>query len=136
MSVSSAGLTSAETDEASALEMAGWAYRQHLARRVYALTVHGEVAGTEEWMGVIDDGAQVRVDNYIGYFEPYSTSHDALDEDEPTQKEARNVRRAVAKAAAELRASRLQAVQPKLARPRPEQISWLKYRARWRPAEN
>ena len=136
MSVSSVRLTSAETDEVRVLEMAGWAYQQHLSGGVYGLIVHGDVAGTEEWMGVIDDGAQVRVDSYIGYFEPYSTSHDALDADEPTQEEARNVIRAVAKAAAELRASRLQAIQPKLARPRPEQISGLKYRARWRSAEN
>ena len=44
----------------------------------------------------------------------------ALDRDEPVQEEARNVARAVAKAVVELRAGRLQAVQPNLSRPRPK----------------
>lgn len=116
--------------KAKALEMAGWDYPQHLAGRVYGLIVHGDVAGIEgsrrslsdwlDWMGFIDAGAQARLDRYIGYYEPYATSHQVLDEDEAMQEEARNVGRAVAKAVAELRAGRLQAVQPKLARPRPK----------------
>lgn len=116
--------------KAKALEMAGWDYPQHLAGRVYGLIVHGDVAGIEgarralsdwlDWMGFIDAGAQARLDRYIGYYEPYATSHDALDKDEAVQEEARNVGRAVAKAVAELRAGRLQAVQPKLVRPRPK----------------
>ena len=91
------------------------------------LIVHGDVAGIEgsrralsdwlDWMGLIDAGAQARLDRYIGYYEPYATSHDALDRDEAVQEEARNVARAVAKAVAELRAGRLQAVQPNLSRP-------------------
>lgn len=116
--------------KAKALEMAGWDYPQHLAGRVYGLIVHGDVAGIEgsrralsdwlDWMGFIDAGVQARLDRYIGYYEPYATSHDALDKDEAVQEEARNVARAVAKAVAELRAGRLQAVQPKLVRPRPK----------------
>ena len=116
--------------KAKAIEMAGWDYPQHLAGRVYGVIVHGDVAGIEgsrhalsdwlDWMGFIDAGAQARLDRYIGYFEPYATSHDALDRDEPVQEEARNVARAVAKAVVELRAGRLQAVQPVLSRPRPK----------------
>lgn len=116
--------------KAKALEMAGWDYPQHLAGRVYGLIVHGDVAGIEgarrslsdwlDWMGFIDAGARARLDRYIGYYEPYATSHQALDQDEAVQEEARNVGRAVAKAVVELRAGRLQAVQPKLARPRPK----------------
>jgi multimeric flavodoxin WrbA len=116
--------------KAKALEMAGWDYPQHLAGRAYGLVVHGDVAGIEgarrcltdtlDWMGFIDAGAQARLDRYIGYYEPYATSHAALDQDEAVQEEARNVARAVAKAVAELRAGRLEAVQPKLARPRPK----------------
>jgi hypothetical protein len=30
-------------------------------------------------MGFIDVGAQARLDRCIGYYEPYATSHDALD---------------------------------------------------------
>jgi len=110
--------------------MAGWDYPQHLAGRTYGLIVHGDVAGIEDsrralsdwldWMGFIDAGALARLDRYIGYFEPYATSHDALDRDKAIQEESRNVARAVAKAVAELRAGRLQAVQPNLKRPRPK----------------
>ena len=63
-----------------------------------------------DWMGFIDAGAQARLDRYIGYYEPYATSHDALDRDAFVQEEARNVARAVAKAVLELRAGRLLAV--------------------------
>ena len=93
--------------------MAGWDYPQHLAGRAYGLIVHGDVAGIEgsrralsdwlDWMGFIDAGAQARLDRYIGYYEPYATSHDALDQDKPVQEEARNVARAVAKSVVELR---------------------------------
>ena len=119
-----------KADKAKALEMAGWDYPQHLAGRVYGLIVHGDVAGVEgsrrglsdwlDWMGFIDAGTQARLDRYIGYFEPYATSHDTLDADQPLHEEARNVGRAVAHAVQELRAGRLQAVQPKLSRPRPK----------------
>ena len=116
--------------KAKEVEMAGWDYPQHLAGRVYGLIIHGDVAGIEgsrralsdwlDWMGFIDAGAQARLDRYIGYYEPYASSHEALDRDAPVQEEARNVARAVAKAVVELRAGRLQAVQPKLDRPRPK----------------
>ena len=116
--------------KAKALEMAGWDYPQHLAGRAYGLIVHGDVAGIEgsrralsdwlDWMGFIDAGAQARLDRYIGYYEPYATSHDTLDGDTPMQEEARNVARALAKAVVELRAGRLQAVQPALPRVRPK----------------
>jgi multimeric flavodoxin WrbA len=116
--------------KAKALEMAGWDYPQHLAGRAYGLIVHGDVAGVEgsrrtlsdwlDWMGFIDAGTQARLDRYIGYFEPYATSHVTLDKDTKMQAETRNVAHAVAKAVAELRSGRLQEAQPKLSRPRPK----------------
>ena len=116
--------------KAKELEMAGWNYPQHLAGRVYGLIVHGDVAGIEgsrralsdwlDWMGFVDAGAMARLDRYIGYYEPYATSHEALDRDEAVQEEVRNVARAVAKALVELRAGRLSALQPDLSRPRPK----------------
>lgn len=116
--------------KAKELEMAGWDYPQHLAGRAYGLIVHGDVAGVEgsrralsdwlDWMGLIDAGSQSRLDRYIGYYAPYATSHEALDRDEAMQEETRNVARAVAHAVVELRAGRLQAVQPHLSRPRPK----------------
>ncbi len=39
--------------------------------------------------GFINAGAQARLDRYIGYFEPYATSHDTLDKDEKFQEEVR-----------------------------------------------
>jgi multimeric flavodoxin WrbA len=117
-------------DKAKALELAGWPYPQHVAGRVYGLIVHGDVAGIEstlhaladwlDWMGLIDAGAQARLERYIGYYEPYATSHEALDRDEALHEEARDVARLVAHAVVELRAGRLQATQPKLPRPRPK----------------
>jgi multimeric flavodoxin WrbA len=114
--------------KAKALELAGWDYPKHLAGRVYGLVVHGDVAGIEgsrrslsdwlDWMGLIDAGSQARLDRYIGYYEPYATSHEALDTDIAVQEEVRNVARAVVNAVAELRSGRLQASQPVLSRPR------------------
>jgi multimeric flavodoxin WrbA len=116
--------------KAKALELGGWHYPQHLAGRAYGLVVHGDVAGVDDsrraltdwldWMGFVDAGAQARLGRYIGYYEPYATSHDTLDQDEAVQEETRNVARAVAHTVAELRAGRLQAVQPALVRPRPK----------------
>ncbi|MGY8905301.1 MAG: flavodoxin family protein [Burkholderiales bacterium] len=117
-----------KADQAKALELAGWDYPQHLAGRAYGLVVHGDVAGIEEsrraltdwldWMGFIDAGVKARLDRYIGYYQPYANSHDALDADLAVQEETRNVARAVAKTVVELRARRLAAVQPDLPRVR------------------
>ena len=104
-------------EEAKALELKGWDYPKHLAHRVYGLVVHGDVAGIEgsrralsdwlDWMGLIDAGGRARLDRYIGYWEPYATSHDALDRDEAVQEETRNVARAVVQVTAALRAGEL-----------------------------
>jgi len=104
-------------EEAKALELKGWDYPKHLAWRVYGVVVHGDVAGIEgsrralcdwlDWMGLIDAGAQARLDRFIGYYEPYATSHDALDQHEAVQEETRNAARAVAQVTAALRAGEL-----------------------------
>lgn len=119
-----------DPSKAKEVELAGWDYPKHLAGRVYGLVVHGDVAGIEgsrrslsdwlDWMGLIDAGAQARLDRYIGYYEPYATSHEALDKDIAVQKEVQNVAWAVVKAVAELRSGRLQASQPMLTHPRPK----------------
>ncbi len=99
---------------AKELELAGWPYPKHLAGRAYGLVVHGDAAGAEslrrslaDWlenMGLLPSGNQAVLDRYIGYYEPYATSHDALDKDEAIQEETRNVARAVAKRVRTLRA--------------------------------
>ncbi len=114
--------------KAKALELKGWDYPKHLDQRVYGLVVHGDVAGVGgsrralsdwlDWMGLVDAGDQARLDRYIGYYEPYATSHDALDKDKGVQEEARNVGRAVARFTEALRKGELKVETAKLERPR------------------
>lgn len=73
-----------------------------------------------DWMGLIDAGPRSRLDRYIGYYEPYASSHDVLDADSAVQDEVRNVARAVCNAVAELRQGRLSAPDRDLPRPRPK----------------
>jgi multimeric flavodoxin WrbA len=117
-------------DKAKALELAGWPFPKHLAGRVYGIVVHGDVAGTEnlrrqlsdwlDWMGLISAGPQSRLDRLIGYYEPYATSHAALDKDLALQEEVRNVARALANGVAERRAGRLVPPDAELKAPRPK----------------
>jgi multimeric flavodoxin WrbA len=117
-------------EEAKALELKGWGYPKHLAGRTYGVIVHGDVAGAGDvrralcdwldWMGLIGAGRRSRLDRYIGYYQPYALSHDALDADTGVQEEVRNVAREVAAAVRELRAGRLRAPEAKLKDPRPK----------------
>ena len=70
--------------------------------------------------GLVDAGPKARLDCYIGYYEPYATSHDALDRDKDVQEEVRNVARAVVNAVREARAGRLSTPDAKLDSPRPK----------------
>ena len=116
--------------EAKAIEQKGWDFPKHVAGRTYGVVVHGDVAGVEahrrnltdwlDWMGLIDAGGAARLDRYIGYFEPYYNSHDALDRDLAVQEETRNVARAVVNAVKSLRAGTLSAPDRKLQAPRPK----------------
>src|SRR5262249_21919949 len=93
---------------AKALELSGWNYPRHLAGRLFALVVHGDAAGTETVRRILTDwltdmhlqvaGPFAAIDRYIGYMEPYATSHQALDCDEAVQEETRNVAQALVEA--------------------------------------
>lgn len=117
-----------DPQKAKQLELQGWDYPQHLAGRTYGVVVHGDVAGVEgtrrllcdwlDWMGLVDAGPTARLDRYIGYYEPYATSHAALDADTAVQDEVRNAARALAQAVGELREGRLSAPGRGLPRPR------------------
>jgi multimeric flavodoxin WrbA len=119
-----------DAELAKKVELDGWPYPKHLAGRTYGLVVHGDVAGIEgtrralsdwlDWMGLIDAGALARLDRFIGYYEPYATSHEALDRDQAVQEETRNVARAVANAVSELRKGTLSDTDNGLSRPRPK----------------
>ena len=92
-------------EEAKALELAGWDFPKHLAGRAFAVVVHGDAAGAEglrraltDWlldMELVKAGAAATLDRYIGYYEPYATSHEALDRDEAVQEEVRNAARSL-----------------------------------------
>ena len=117
-------------EKAKKIELDGWSYPKHLAGRVYGLVVHGDVAGIEgsrralsdwlDWMGLFDAGFHSRLDRYVGYYQPYATSHDSLDADQGLWEEVRNVARAVATAVADARAGRLSDPGSKLQDPRPK----------------
>jgi multimeric flavodoxin WrbA len=93
---------------AKALELNGWNYPRHLAGRLFALVVHGDAAGVETVRRILNDwltdmhlqaaGPFSAIDRYIGYMEPYATSHQALDDDSAVQEETRNVARALVEA--------------------------------------
>lgn len=99
--------------EAKKLELDGWDYPKHLAGRAYGLVVHGDVAGIEgsrrsltdwlNWMGFVESGALSRLDRFIGYYEPYATSHQSLDADTCVQAEVDNVAFALAAKVAQIR---------------------------------
>jgi multimeric flavodoxin WrbA len=101
-------------DEAKRIELAGWDYPKHLAGRAYGVVVHGDVAGIEgsrralcdwlDWMGLVECGAKSRVDRFIGYYEPYATSHATLDKDTAMQEEVANAARALARGVGQIRA--------------------------------
>jgi hypothetical protein len=94
------------------------------------VVVHGDVAGIEpvrralsdwlDWMGLIDAGHMARLDRFIGYYEPYATSHEALDRDTGVMEEVRNAARAVVHAVQELRAGKLSRPDKDLINPRPK----------------
>jgi hypothetical protein len=114
--------------EAKRIEEKGWNYPKHLAGRAYGVVVHGDVAGVEdhrrhlsdwlEWMGLIDAGAIAKLDRYIGYYEPYWNSHDALDKDKAVQQEVSNVAGAVVQAINALRAGQLSQPDQQIKAPR------------------
>ena len=101
---------------AKQIELEGWDYPRHLSGRLFACIVHGDVEGAENVRRALSDwlcfmemelaGAQAELDRYIGYWQPYATSHDALDADEAIQDEVRNAARTLLEAVADLRGGR------------------------------
>lgn len=100
--------------KAKALELAGWSYPRHLAGRVFSVIVHGDAAGTEVLRRNLHDtlsdmdlepaGAHGDLDRYLGYYEPYATSHEALDRDPDLVIEVRNTMRVLVERVRQLRA--------------------------------
>lgn len=89
---------------AKALELAGWNYPRHLAGRVFAVIVHGDTEGAEtlrrnlhDWLTDMRlESAGCDLDRYIGYYQPYATSHDEFDRCPELVRETRNAMRQLA----------------------------------------
>ena len=102
--------------KAKALELKGWHYPKHLAGRRFSIIVHGDVEGAEgvrrhlhDWlssMALVPAGMAAELDRYIGYYEPYAISHDALDRDRALLEETRNAARTLMESVVELRRGR------------------------------
>ncbi len=117
-------------DEAKALELAGWPYPRHLAGRLFSAVVHGDTIGAEtlrrglmDWaadMHLTSAGARAEVDGYVGYYEPYATSHQALDGDEDFQREVRNAAVALRDAVVARRNGNMIEAGAQLPEPRPK----------------
>jgi multimeric flavodoxin WrbA len=117
-------------DEAKALELAGWPYPRHLAGRLFSAVVHGDTIGAEtlrrglmDWaadMHLTSAGARGEVDGYVGYYEPYATSHQALDRDEDFQQEVRNAAIALRDAVVARRNGKMIEAGAQLPEPRPK----------------
>jgi multimeric flavodoxin WrbA len=116
-------------EEAKALELQGWDYPRHLAGRVFSVIVHGDTVGAEtlrrsltDWltdMKLVPAMPQGGIDRYIGYYEPYATSHGALDKDTAVQHEVRSAAKALVEAIRLSRAGRLPDLEPG-SQPRPK----------------
>ncbi|CDZ47785.1 NAD(P)H-dependent oxidoreductase [Neorhizobium galegae] len=114
--------------EAKELEMKGWDYPRHLEGRLFSVIVHGDTEGAEnvrrsvsDWlksMGLRSAGSLAEIDRYIGYWEPYATSHAAYEKDQAFQEEVRNAARTLYEAAAADRQDRPIAASSLLKQPR------------------
>ena len=106
--------------EGKQLELAGWPYPKHLAGRMFGVVVHGDTEGAEnvrralvDWLNSMElehAGNAAALDRYIGYWQPYATSHHELDGDHALQDEVRLVARTLAAAVKEKREGKLTAI--------------------------
>jgi len=113
---------------AKQLEMKGWSYPKHLAGRAFSVVVHGDAAGVEnlrrilcDWltdMHLIQAGPTSALGAYLGYLEPYATSHDDLDADKDLHTEVKNAAKSLANMVREIRTGKYRAPDASLASPR------------------
>jgi len=113
---------------AKQLELAGWDYPKHLAGRLFAVSVHGDAAGVEnlrriltDWLediGLIRAAPRATTGAYVGYYEPYATSHDDFDMDDGFREEIANAARSLINAVKLQRAGQFPVADAKLHAPR------------------
>jgi hypothetical protein len=71
-------------------------------------------------MELVESGNAGTLDRYIGYYEPYATSHDALDRDTALHEEVRNVARSLVNTVRLMRSGRRVRPDQDLEAPRPK----------------
>ena len=116
-------------EEAKKIELEGWSYARHLAGRMFSIVAHGDAEGAEsvrqsvhDWlcdMELIPAGASAIIDRYIGYYEPYAISHEALDRDQALMEETRIAARVLMQAVEDKRSGRIPRP-PDIKDPRPK----------------
>ena len=96
---------------AKEIELDGWDYPRHLAGRLFAVVVHGDVEEQRTSAAASPTGSAscnsvrpgaTELDRYIGYWKP-ATSHDELDADTTLQEEVRNAARTLLECARQAR---------------------------------
>ena len=71
-------------------------------------------------MDLVPAAPSATFDRYIGYYEPYATSHAALDRDTAVQDEVRNAARTLIESVKRARAGRLPKLDRNVHSPRPK----------------
>ena len=117
-----------DAEKAKQIELGGWDYPRHLKHRLFSVVVHGDVEGAlgvrraiSDWLSFMDlrpAGGMAELDRYIGYWEPYATSHDSLDKDTAIQEEVRNAARTLLSGVAAWRSGHLAPADANLKPPR------------------
>src|SRR5258705_8016199 len=115
---------------ARAVERAGGDYPKHLKGRAFPVVVHGDAAGAEnvrrilgEWLTdleMIPAGPVAGIDRFIGYYEPYATSHDDLDKDVAVHDEVRNTALELVETVRQIRSGQYKRPDSELEEPRQE----------------
>jgi hypothetical protein len=80
--------------------------------------VRHSVADWLRYMHLVPAGRLADLDRYIGYWQPYATSHDELDRDQAVQQEVRNAARTLLEAIQATRSGRQVSAGGALAEPR------------------
>ena len=113
---------------AKQLELQGWDYPKHLAGRAFAVLAHGDAAGPEnlrrilsDWLtdlGMVQAGPAAAIDAWIGYYQPYATSHEDLDNDPDLFTQVKNASLSLANMVTQIRSGAYQAPNAGLHNPR------------------
>jgi hypothetical protein len=105
-------------------------FGRRLGERFSPSSWHGDAIGAKtlrrslvDWlhdMHLVQAAYSATIDRYIGYYEPYATSHLALDEDTAVQQEVRNAAKVLMAAVKEYRSGRSPEPARAIREPRPK----------------